>query len=125
MRYSRAGVVTSPPSGPRSNDAGVRPHIAGHRETRKRTDTAVARREARTHPATDASQQVRSQPDKTRATGAPSRRAIPLDSGEAKREEDGRIPAPKQSNRGRFRMRSINVSSPPSDFSAKPLGEPM
>src|SRR5262245_35032940 len=27
MRYSRAGVVTSPPSGPRSNGAGSRPRI--------------------------------------------------------------------------------------------------
>jgi hypothetical protein len=29
---------------------GIGPIIAGHRQTRKRTDTAVARREARTHP---------------------------------------------------------------------------
>src|SRR5215472_17689841 len=53
MRYLRAGVVTSPPSGlrvkPRSGLLIGSP-TSGHRETRKRTDTAMARRKTRTHP---------------------------------------------------------------------------
>src|SRR5262245_48544495 len=46
IRYLRAGVVTSPPSGPRSSGAGA----VRTQETRKRTDTAMARRKTRAHP---------------------------------------------------------------------------
>src|SRR5262249_31383284 len=70
---NRVGALRTPP---------VRDSFVGKSPKMPR----MARREARAHRATGASQQVRNQPDKTRVTGAPSRRAIPLDSGDGKRE---------------------------------------
>src|SRR6266545_1579230 len=103
MRYLRAGVVTPSPSGqPEQTLRGIGPASSGRRE---RESGAIPqwRAERRGRIGRPVRLNKSGANRTTRATGAPSRRAIPLDRGTEKERTYGRTPRPDK-DRGRFRL---------------------
>src|SRR5882757_8844412 len=100
MRYLRAEFVTRPRAVAGNKPCGVLrvSHQSGHRETRKRTDTAMARRKTRTHPLMRQTRRFRVARRHPGRSGEIRNMRLsarhPPRAGEGKREKSGEPPRP-------------------------------
>src|SRR6266508_781915 len=103
MRHLRARYAIASRGGSRSKTGWAHYQDALRSETRRRQiagDAANGAPRGAAHIGDGVRLKPVTSPAPPGQPGAPARRAIPPPLGDGKREEDGRTPAPKQSNRG-------------------------